>query len=176
MGTRFILVAAALLLAACVSQADMSAIEGAVSAFHEHQAAGDHQANYDDADPTFRDALTEQDFARIGEAIRSAPGCNAPVRDPMNYRSSATTSGNFVMVVYNRTCSGGPLVEQFTFKIVGGAPKLTGYYVSGMALFPSATGQPPPTPVQPPQNGDKPAGSTPEPQPDETKHPQASPA
>lgn len=168
--------AATALLAACVSQADMSAIETAVATFHERQAAGDHQANYEAADQTFRDALPEQDFARIGDAIRNAPGCSAPARDPMNYRSSATTGGNFVMVVYNRTCTGGPLVEQFTFKIVGGEPRLSGYYVSGMALFPGAVGQPPQPATTPPPAGDKPAsGGTPAPTPSETKTPQGAP-
>ncbi|WP_395646539.1 hypothetical protein [Terricaulis sp.] len=141
-------------LCACVSEADMSAIERAAASFHQHQAAGEHRANYDAADATFRAALPAADFERINEAIRNAEGCSDPVRDPMNYRSSATTSGNFVMVVYNRTCTGGPLVEQFTFKIVGGVPRLSGYYVSGMALFPSATGQPaaPPTQSAAPEN------------------------
>lgn len=154
MAARFFLAAAtAIALGACVSEADMSAVEQAASAFHRRQAAGEHQANYDAADQSFRAALPAADFARINEAIRAAEGCSEPVRDPMNYRSSATTSGNFVMVVYNRTCTGGPLVEQFTFKIVGGAPKLSGYYVSGMALFPNVAG--PPAPTQTPPAEDK---------------------
>jgi hypothetical protein len=120
----------------------MSAVEAAAASFHQHQASGDDHANYEAADQSFRDALPEADFVRISSAIRAAGDCAAPTRDPMNYRSTASTSGNFVMVVYNRTCPGGPLSEQFTFKIVGGQPKLSGYYVAGMALFPGASGQP----------------------------------
>jgi hypothetical protein len=147
-------------LTACVAPQDMSAVEAAAAAFHQHQQAGEDAANYQAAAGAFRGALTEDNFARIETAIRQAPGCSAPVRDPANYRSSMSTSGSFVQVVYNRTCANGPIAEQMTFEMISNTPKLTAYYVSGMALFPSASPAPAPSDAAPTApSPEKPAGT-----------------
>jgi hypothetical protein len=140
MGFRIHAAAAALCLAlaGCISPTDMAAVETAAATFHQRQQAGDDAANYGDAVDAFKTALTEPDFARIEAAVRAAPSCGAPTRDPNNFRTNASTSGTFVTVVYNRTCANGPISETLTFQIIAGAPKLAGYFVGGMALFPAA--------------------------------------
>ncbi len=164
MASRFRIAAigVCLALAACVSKPDMAAIEAAASKFHRQQASGDDAANYADAVPAFRTALAEPDFARIENAIRAAQGCGAVARDAMNYRSNVSPQGSFVTVVYNRTCASGGITETMTFQLIDHAPHLAGYYVAGMALFPSgppttASPQPDATPDGDPHNGGAPA-------------------
>ena len=156
---RFAAAAVTLLLAACMSQADNSAVDAAVAQFHELQAAGDDNGIYQAAAPGFRRGARLEDLARLDNAVRNVRGCEAATRDPSTFNNTMNTSGHFITVVYNRACADGPLVETFTFAMNGQTAQLYNYNVSGMALFPAA---PPPVAPGPPVS---PESATPAPAP-----------
>lgn len=124
--------------AGCMSQADTSAVEAAAAEFHRLQAQGDDAAIFEAGSPAFRARATVENLARLNNVVRAAQGCSAPVRNPNVWNNNVTTSGHFITVVYNRTCDGGEMTENFVFVVSDGAAKLNGYNVSGMALFPTA--------------------------------------
>lgn len=146
----------------CVSQTNWAVIETAVAEFHARQARGEDQTIYEDAAPALRDAASLSDLQRLNTAVRAVAGCGAPTRDPAQWNSTQGTGGHIIVVVYNRTCAGGPLAETFTFRMTGGAAKLQGYNVSGMALFPTAPTAAPQTETTPePAPSETPADATP---------------
>jgi hypothetical protein len=151
-------------LAACMSQQDLSGVESAVDEFHELQARGDDAAIYRTAAADFRNAATLEDLARINNAVRNATGCSERSRNPSSWNNNVSTSGQFITVVYNRTCSGGPLAETFVFRMTAGDAQLAGYTASGLALFPAAPAQAPET-VEKPQAEQPAASSSPEAEP-----------
>jgi hypothetical protein len=126
------------LAAACMSQADTSAVEAAAAEFHQLQAQGGDAAILEAASPGFRASARLEDLARLNAAVRAVQGCSAPARNPNVWNNNMNTSGHFISVVYNRTCTGGDLTENFVFSVSGAEAKLHGYNVSGMALFPAA--------------------------------------
>jgi hypothetical protein len=130
--------AAAGLAAACMSQADTSAVEAPAAEFPAQQAQGADAAIYEAASPTFRASARVEDLARLNAAVRAVEGCSAPARNPNIWNNNMNTSGHFISVVYNRTCTGGDLTENFVFQVNGSDALLHGYNVSGMALFPAA--------------------------------------
>ena len=145
----FLALACGLALAACNSAADTSAVQRAVHAFHEKQAAGDDRGLYDAAAPSFRQAGSFDDFVRVETAARAAMANGCPPA-PENYSSWNVfygTGGGRVSLTYQRQCAHGDLVENFSYAIEKTGPQLTGYQVSGMALFPTA---PQSTPTAPP--------------------------
>lgn len=153
MAKRLVLsIATAALVAACMSQADTSAVEGAVAQFHGLQSRGDDAAIYAAASPEFRQNASAENLARIDSAVRNVRGCAAPTRDPNAWNSNINTSGHFVTVVYNRQCTDGPLAETFVFRLNGNQALLMGYNASGMALFPSAPASPATTTAAPEQS------------------------
>lgn len=156
---RGLLILAALSLAACMGEGDMTAVEQAVATFHQRQAADQDLENYREAAGGFRDSASLEDFARLNAAVRAARGCDAPRRNPSQWRANRSTDGYFVVVVYDRSCEGGPLSETFTLRFNQDGPRLFGYQIEGMALFaPAPAGPPdpgkpplpPPAPEQPP--------------------------
>lgn len=132
-----------LLLASCMSQADTAGVEAAAARFHDMQAAGDDNGIYQAAAPGFRQGARLEDVARLNSAVRNVRGCGAPTRDQSTFNNTMNTSGHFITVVYNRTCTDGPLLETFVFILNGSTAQLYNYNVSGMALFPSAPTAPP---------------------------------
>jgi hypothetical protein len=137
--------AAAGLAAACMSQADTSAVEAAAAEFHQRQAQGEDAAIFEAASPGFRASARVEDLTRLNAVVRAVQGCNAPTRNPNIWNNNMNTSGHYISVVYNRTCAGGDLTENFVFVVNGNEALLYGYNVSGMALFPAA-----PTPASEP--------------------------
>jgi hypothetical protein len=145
-------VTAALGLFGCGSPQDMTAIESAVVAFHEQQLLGDDVGILREAAADLRDTAPLPEFTRLNDAVRNvAPTCDAPVRDRANANFNRSTSGYFITVHYNRTCAGGPLTETFLFRMTQYQPRLAGYHIGGMALFPPAAATPaaPPAEVPP---------------------------
>jgi hypothetical protein len=149
---------AAALVSACMSQTDLTAVEAAVVEFHEQQAQGNDAAILEAASPGFRASARLEDLARLNAAVRGVEGCSAPVRNPNIWNNNVNTSGHYITVVYNRTCTGGDLTENFVFLVNGSDARLYGYNVSGMALFPAA----PAAAAEPPANteGAKPPAAT----------------
>src|SRR6185312_5856927 len=132
MAKRLILsTAVALLVAACMSQADTSAVEAAVTQFHDLQARGEDASIYVAATPEFRRSGTLENFVRFETAVRAVKGCSAPAQNPNAWNNSVNTSGHFIVVVYNRQCAYGPLVETFAFRVNGPRAILQGYNASG---------------------------------------------
>lgn len=138
--------AAALLLAACTSQEDMGAVDTAAQQFFQLQQAGQDAEIFGDASQGFRNSAQLSDLQRINSAVRAARDCSAPERDPVNWRTTQSTSGHFVTVTYKRQCAGGELVDTLVFQIVGGQALVHGYNASGMALFPVQETSPPAAP------------------------------
>lgn len=131
------LVACGCLLAACVSEQDMTAVENAVAEFHTRQEAGDDAAIYAATSQQFKTAAALDDLTRLNVAVRMADGCSEPARDKMNVSSRISTEGSFVTVSYTRTCARGPIVEQFHMRMSDGHAELEGYNVSGEAILAS---------------------------------------
>jgi hypothetical protein len=126
-----------------MSQEELGAVEGAVAVFHQRQAGGQDADVYREAAQDFRGASSLSDFTRLNDAVRrAAAGCEPPQRNPSAWNVNRSTSGHFITVSYQRTCPSGPLAEQFTFRMDGGTPRLAGYHISGMALFPPAPAAP----------------------------------
>jgi hypothetical protein len=121
-----------------MSQADTTAVEGAVAQFHELQARGDDAAIYAAAAPEFRQNASADALARINTAGRNVKGCAAPARDPAGWNNSMNTRGHFITLTYNRQCADGPLTETFVFRVNGAHVDLFGYNAAGLALFPAA--------------------------------------
>jgi hypothetical protein len=156
LGRAGLAAALAFFAASCMSQEEFGAIEGAVSRFHDQQAAKSDAETYRESDAIFRNATSLENFTRLNEAVRrAAVECQTPARNPSGWNVNQSTSGHFITVSYQRTCTSGPLTETFTFRMGGQAPKLVGYNISGMPLFP-ATQQAPatPPPSEPPPQGD----------------------
>ena len=156
------MLAALVVLSACMSQENLASIDTAASHFFEQQAAGQDAEIVADSSQGFRDSATVEDLARLNGAVRALRNCTAPARDPANWRSNQTTSGHFVTVVYDRECESGGLTETITFQIIGDRAILHGYNVAGMALFPAAA----PTTETPPTAPTPEATTTEQPSPD----------
>lgn len=149
---RICALAIAALAAACTPPPDMPTIEAEIASFHQLQASGDDRAGYRALASDFRNATDLETFTRLNDAVRNAQGCGPPVRDPVQWRSNMTTNGTFVTVVYNRECTGGLLTESFVMRATPAGPKVAGYHIGGMALFPptqlaAPSVEPPPAPA-----------------------------
>ena len=131
------LVASGCLLAACISEQDMTAVESSVAEFHARQKAGDDRAIYAATSQKFKTVAALDDLSRLNDAVRMAEGCSQPARDKMNFSSRISTEGSFVTVSYTRTCARGPIVEQFHMRMTDGQAELEGYNVSGEAILAS---------------------------------------
>jgi hypothetical protein len=128
-------VASGCLLAACISEQDLAAVESAIAKFHKQQAAGHDVDIYRAASREFKGATTVAGLAQLNDAVRMAEGCTPPTRDKLNYSSRVSTSGSFVTLSYVRTCTRGPIVEQFLMRLGEGGPELEGYHLGGEAIL-----------------------------------------
>lgn len=128
-------IACGCLLAACISEQDMTAVENAVAEFHTRQKAGDDRAIYAATSQQFKTVAALDDLTRLNDAVRMAEGCSQPARNKMNFSSRISTEGSFVTVSYERTCARGPIVEQFHMRMSDGHAKLEGYNASGSAIL-----------------------------------------
>lgn len=112
----------------------MTAVEKAIAEFHARQAAHDDEAIYLAANQAFRNNAAAANLGKLNDAVRLAEGCDTPTRDKSNFSSRVSTAGSFVTVSYTRTCTRGPIIEQFLMRLVGhDGPQLEGYNLSGEA-------------------------------------------
>jgi hypothetical protein len=156
LGRTGLAVALASFAVSCMSQEEMSSIEGAVSRFHGQQAAKSDAEAYRETDDLFRDTTSLENFTRLNDAVRlAAVECQAPERNRNAWNVNQSTSGHFITVSYQRTCTSGPLTETFTFRMGGRTPKMVGYNISGMPLLPASQTAPATAPQnEPPPQGD----------------------
>jgi hypothetical protein len=127
-----------------MSPQNMTAVEAAVQTFYQRGQQGEVQQVYDDASPLYRNATTLESTQRLIQIAQAAGrNCSAPARDPQNVNTVQSTSGLTVGVMYQRTCPGGALIENFVFRFENGVPKLAGYHLSGDALTALLAGQTP---------------------------------
>ena len=150
---------AATMLAACNPFAQAEGAREQVDLFHERLNAGNDKAIWTNAGAEFREATSQEDFARLLGTIHKSLG-DAGETSQAGMRVNTNTQGTFTTLQMETTFERGKGLETFMFRGSGDSLQLIGYNINSpemmSAVFEKYTDQPDPEgegAAQAPENG-----------------------
>ena len=153
------MVLAGVLLAGCNPVQQAKDAHAQVDVFHERLNAGEDQAIWTNAGAEFREATSQEDFARLLGTIHKSLG-DAGETSQAGMRVNTNTQGTFTTLQMETTFERGKGLETFMFRGSGDSLQLIGYNINSpemmSAVFEKYTDQPDPEgegAAQAPENG-----------------------
>ena len=104
------------------------AAEAASQEFRARMTSGAYREIVQFAAPEFRNATTEQDFAKAMEGVKQRLGPWQSSEAP-TWKVFAGVSGQTVTLVYSSHFERGMAIEEFVWRVQQGRPALAGYHV-----------------------------------------------
>lgn len=130
------LIAGLVVLTACEFTKGKQAATKSVNVFHQQYNAERFSEIYQKAAPSFQSATTELKFLELMKGVRNKFGPMTKTSQS-GWRTNATTSGTFVLLVHDTEFERGSAKESFTFAVSGEHALLQGYNVSSPDFFTS---------------------------------------
>ncbi len=130
---KLFIILAALLVAACAQDVDRKPAESAVTQFHQRLDAAQFDTIYNDAAPSFRNAVRKDTFIAL---LTSVHGKLGGVKSTTEKRWTSKIGDTSVMLTLNyaTTFAGGAADERFIWRLEGDSVQLAGYDVASKAL------------------------------------------
>ncbi len=110
------------------------AAQNAVETFHQRLAEQKYAEIYENLADDFKKTTTEEEANQLFEAVNRKLG-KVKSASLQSWKSNATTSGSYTVLIYETEFEQDNGTENFTFAINGDQAKIAGYHVNSKAFM-----------------------------------------